>query len=310
MIWHSYYSQGQIPHATADKGSFWWKDLLHLCDKFRGIATCTVGNGSTVLFWLYVWNGFFLQEKLPRLFTFAKNQKISVAAFLSTPDMSTLFHLPLSEQAYQEFQELQEIIQSVQMTQTDKDQWHYIWGSSKYTSKSFYNHLYKDFHPPKPFLWIWKSRCCNKLRVFSWLLLMDRLNTRSLLKRKKFKIDGNNYNCILCTTQREETALHLFFTCPFATSCWQQIGIQWQHGNPFFQMLEIAKQSLNCNFFMEIFIITTWHIWKIRNGHIFENCPTTLSLWKRNFKSECLIQAHRMKDSLKTPFLTWSNSLT
>ena len=128
---------------------------------------------------------FFLQEKLPRLFTFAKDQKISVAAFLSTPDMSTLFHLPLSEQAYQEFQELQEIIQSVQMTQTDKDQWHYIWGSSKYTSKSFYNHLYKDFHPPKPFLWIWKSRCCNKLRVFSWLLLMDRLNTRSLLKRKK-----------------------------------------------------------------------------------------------------------------------------
>jgi len=185
MIWHSYYSQGQIPHATADKGSFWWKDLLHLCDKFRGIATCTVGNGSTVLFWLDVWNGFFLQEKLPRLFTFAKNQKIPVAAFLSTPDMSTLFHLPLSEQAYQEFQELQEIIQSVQMTQTDKDQWHYIWGSSKYTSKSFYNHLYKDFHPPKPFLWIWKSRCRNKLRVFSWLLLMDRLNTRSLLKRKK-----------------------------------------------------------------------------------------------------------------------------
>ena len=185
MIWHSYYSQGQIPHATADRGSFWWKDLLHLCDKFRGISACTVGNGSTLLLWLDVWNGFFLQEKLPRLFTFAKDQKISVAAFLSTPDMSTLFHLPLSEQAYQEFQELQEIIQSVQMTQTNKDQWHYIWGSSKYTSKSFYNHLYKDFHPPKPFLWIWKSRCCNKLRVFSWLLLMDRLNTRSLLKRKK-----------------------------------------------------------------------------------------------------------------------------
>jgi hypothetical protein len=50
MIWHSHYSQGHIPHASADKGSFWWKDLLHLCDKFRGIAKCTVGNGTTVLF--------------------------------------------------------------------------------------------------------------------------------------------------------------------------------------------------------------------------------------------------------------------
>ena len=104
MIWHSYYSHGQIPHATADKGSFWWKDLLHLCDKFRGVASCIIGDGSTVLFWLDVWNGHYLQEKLPRLFTFAKDQKISVADFLTAPDKAVHFHLPLSEQAYHEFQ--------------------------------------------------------------------------------------------------------------------------------------------------------------------------------------------------------------
>jgi hypothetical protein len=75
MIWHSYYSQGQIPHATADKCSFWWNDLLHLCDKFRGVAVCKVGCGTTVLFWLDFWNGHWLQEKLPRLFSFARNQK-------------------------------------------------------------------------------------------------------------------------------------------------------------------------------------------------------------------------------------------
>jgi len=87
---------------------------------------------------------FFPPRRLPRLLTFAKDQKLSGAAFLSTPDMSTLFHLPVLEQAYQEIQELQEIVQSVQVTQTNKIQWHYIWGPSKYTSKSFYNHLYKD----------------------------------------------------------------------------------------------------------------------------------------------------------------------
>jgi hypothetical protein len=26
MIRHSHYSQGHIPYASADKGSFWWKD--------------------------------------------------------------------------------------------------------------------------------------------------------------------------------------------------------------------------------------------------------------------------------------------
>ena len=137
---------------------------------------------------------------------------------------------------------------------------------------------------------------------------MDRLNTRSLLKRKNFKIEGNNYNCILRTTQRVETAFHLFFTCPFAASCWQQIGVQWQLGNPFFQMLESAKQNFGHKFFMETFIIAAWHIWKQRNGLIFENSLASIDIWRRNFKNECFTQAHRMKGTLKTPFLAWSNS--
>lgn len=68
------------------------------------------------------------------------------------------------------------------------------------------------------------------MRVFTWLLLMDRLNTKNLLKRKKFKIEGNNYNCILCTSHREKIAMHLFF----AASCWEKLRIQWQRGIPFF----------------------------------------------------------------------------
>jgi hypothetical protein len=305
MIWHSHYSQGHIPHAYADRGSFWWRDLLHLCDKFRGIASCTVGNGSTVLFWLDVWNDHFLQEKLPRLFTFAKNQKISVAEFLSVADLTPHFHLPLSEQAYEEYQELLGIVQNIQIGQGDKDQWHYIWRSTKYAAQNYYRHLHKQIQPPKPFLWIWSSRCCNKLRVFSWLLLMDRLNTRNMLKRRRYKLEGNNYNCVLCSAQREETAFHLFFSCPFALECWQTIGIQWQLNAPFFQMMELARQDFNHHFFMEIFIIATWHIWKQRNGKIFENCQASIDSWKRNIKEECSLQAQRMKASLKLHFLAW-----
>jgi hypothetical protein len=137
---------------------------------------------------------------------------------------------------------------------------------------------------------------------------MDRLNTRNLLKRKKFKIEGEDYNCVLCASNREETAMHLFFTCSFANSCWHMIGIQWQIGSPFFQMLELARRDFNHSFFMEIFIIATWQIWKQRNGLIFENCPANTNMWKRNFKDECFNQALRMKDFLKTPFLNWVNN--
>jgi hypothetical protein len=67
LSWNTHYSNGEVPHATKDRGSFWWKDLLKLCDLFRGIATCQVGDGTMVLFWSDVWNNHLLQQKFPRL---------------------------------------------------------------------------------------------------------------------------------------------------------------------------------------------------------------------------------------------------
>jgi hypothetical protein len=57
---------------------------------------------------------------------------------------------------------------------------------------------------------------------------MDRLNTRNILKMKKYKIEGNNYNCILCNGNMEETAFHLFFSCPLSKACQDYQGIQWR----------------------------------------------------------------------------------
>ena len=56
LIWNAHYPNGQVPHATTDRGSFWWRDILKLCDLFRGIVECKIGDGSTVLFWSDLWN--------------------------------------------------------------------------------------------------------------------------------------------------------------------------------------------------------------------------------------------------------------
>jgi hypothetical protein len=130
LIWHAHYSNGQIPHATTEKGSFWWRDILKLCDLFRGIANCNIGDGSTVLFWSDLWNGNVMQIKYPRLFSFARNKKISVSQFLTNNNLDQ-FHLPLSEQAYQEYQSLQGYIQTIQVQPNTKDSWHYIWGDQQ-----------------------------------------------------------------------------------------------------------------------------------------------------------------------------------
>jgi hypothetical protein len=49
LLWKSYY-QENVPHAMQPVGSFWWRDIFKLTPIFRGIASCQVGNGTTVLF--------------------------------------------------------------------------------------------------------------------------------------------------------------------------------------------------------------------------------------------------------------------
>jgi hypothetical protein len=56
MVWNSYYTNGKLPQSSNFVGSFWWKDILKLCDLFRGVAKCTIKKGTTMLFWHDLWN--------------------------------------------------------------------------------------------------------------------------------------------------------------------------------------------------------------------------------------------------------------
>jgi hypothetical protein len=131
-----------------------------------------------------------------------------------------------------------------------------IFGATpNYTATRFYHLPYKNVHPPRSFIWLWDSSCANKIKVFAWLLLMDRLNVRNILRRKKHKLQGNNYNCVLCTASCEETTFHLFFSCPFSLECWRHLGIMWRFNLDFHPMMEYTKEHHNNSFFMETFII-------------------------------------------------------
>jgi hypothetical protein len=116
----------EVPHTTKGRGSFWWKDVLKLCEVFRGIAMCKVVDGTTILFRSGVWNDHLLQNKFHRLYSFVKNKNVSVAQFLLNNMIEEQFHLPLSIPAYQEYQEMQQIIQQIQISNTKRGTWQYI----------------------------------------------------------------------------------------------------------------------------------------------------------------------------------------
>jgi hypothetical protein len=198
---------------------------MKLSPIFRGIAHCKIGMGDTSLFWKDEWSNGIMKDMYPCLFSFVQNEDLSVKEFCSTIDILDNFHLPLSPEAFQQYQEIQHLTQEINLIQNTNDVWTYQWGDY-FSSRKYYKFVYRSVSPPATFSWIWKSNLWPKLKVFSWLLMVDRLNTRNMLKRRHLNI-GNDYSCPPCSTGEEETLEHLFFSCSFSASCWLTLNINW-----------------------------------------------------------------------------------
>src|SRR3954470_9174420 len=98
----------------------------------------------------------------------------------------------------EELRRLQRAAAEVQMTAGLKDSWDTIWQRGRLVSSAFYLFCFRDEVADTAFQWIWKSSCTNKWKVFAWLLLSDRLNTRNMLRRRGMTLQDNNYGCLLC----------------------------------------------------------------------------------------------------------------
>jgi hypothetical protein len=198
--------------------------------------------------------------------------------------MQTFIHQP--QQANLELQQLHRIMKYIQMNTQGKDVWSYIWGTNNYASKKYYSLYFKSIEVPKPFQWIWKSKVTKKLKIFIWLVFRDRINSRNILKRKNYSIEGDDYNCVLCNLNIEEYTYHLIFQCPFSAWCWNYLGIHWDHNLYFFDTIQKTRNDNRLEFFMEVFLAVAWEI-----------LPT---LW-----SKFCIDYREILD-----FLSWINSLS
>lgn len=127
LIWAKYYTS-KVPQGSREVGSFWWKDILRLNVLYRGIAVCSIGDGSTVMFWDDLWSGTVLSQEFPRLHSFALDQSISVKCSMEFENLDDLFSLLLSIEAFQEYQLLQTKLQDIHYDGLASDNWTFIWG--------------------------------------------------------------------------------------------------------------------------------------------------------------------------------------
>ena len=304
LVW-SLYDTASPPHAQTKRGSFWWRDVFSLVDIYRSISSCDIRDGKSVLFWKDFWHSEgMLCSNFPRLFSYALNEDISVGEIVSSSDIYSLFALPLSVQADAELVQLQELNQQVTLLPQGPDVRIFQWGNANYTASKLYNFMFGAFPIDPAIQEIWKSKCLPKLRVFSWLLLMDRLNTKELMQRKHWQIDSGTH-CMLCNSHQEESRDHLFFSCSFAKSCWDMISIRWENNLNISARFSTAKRQFRGPCFMEIVACAAWNVWKERNDFIFRNQRPSLARWRVRFQSDISLHQFRVKETLVQPLLDW-----
>jgi hypothetical protein len=299
-----------VPHAEKLCGSFWWKDIMRLEDNFREVAQISPGNGTSFLFWLDKWklDGSYvpLCQRFPRLFSYVLDDKMSASQVYMFEDRASLFHLPLSAQAYGELGELQRLLDDHPLS-GEKDAWTFQWGDT-YRPSKFYAHIHAHLQAPPVFKWLWKSACIMKLKVFAWLLLSDRLNTRDLLVRRNWKVTEDKH-CVLCVTRSYEDRFHLFFECNFSQRVWNYLQIDWSSGMDIQGVVSAARRNFNKPFFMEVLIVACWHIWKQRNGRIFQHERPTFARWRAGFLHDISLLQYRIKSKHRDSLLNWISNL-
>lgn len=238
LTWQFYYNTSKVPHLRRPVGSFWWKDVSSLKELFRSIARCQVGDGRSVSFWMDMWDLGVPMLTFPQLFASVRDRKVSVLNFYTNPTDRN-FALPLSLVASGQWNQLDNMLDSILLSELTPDQWTYVWGNNTFSSKQAYKTIAGIREAPWPFTWLWKASCREHHKFFFWLLLLDRLNTRNIMRRKNQHLDS--YDCVLSNTSTEETLEHLFFSCHFSQWCWRFVNLQWPNITGVLDRVEEAK---------------------------------------------------------------------
>jgi hypothetical protein len=246
------------------------------------------------------------KDVFPHLYSFVLNEDCSVLQYTEREQNSNHFFIPMSEEAGSELIELQNAIAQTNRDISSADQWSYVWGQSTYHVKKFYDFFFREVIPNPCLPLIWKTKCVMKQKVFAWLLVRDRLNTRDMLCRRQCPIPDNK--CVVCH-QVQETRDHLFFDCRFSTKCWSILGIHWDRSLELSGRIERAASTWRGSFFLEYVKIGAWNIWKQRNRKHFDSVTPSAQSWLVNFSVDSDLLCSRVKPEHKTIITSFVASL-
>ena len=146
--------------------------------------------------------------------------------------------------------------------------------SGEYSAASFYKLLVSAGRIRWNYMEIWRAAAPSKVKIFTHLLLKDKILTREVLRRRGLQVAEN---CVMCDEGALETAHHLFFQCANAVGVWEHFsGIKknmhtmhdtWEESKQFY----CTSTMRNKNEWVVKFMAILWSIWRQRNELIFRS---------------------------------------
>lgn len=186
-----------------------------------------IGDGRKTLFWHDKWiNSVILKEEFPRLFLISENQSAQVASMGYWENSQWTWDLhwrrPFRPHDLQEWASLLALLNQTQLVEEKEDcvQWSHH-SSGLFSVKCFYSEFMKISGPTSntTLAKIWKGLVPLRIEIFSWLAIMEKINTRQKLFSLNI-LPESEALCVFCNSSIE-SASHLLLHCSFANHLWK-----------------------------------------------------------------------------------------
>lgn len=180
------------PKSWMANGSFFWNQLVKIKPLFHWCAHWLVGDSKSISYWYDSWHEGHPIRALKDGIIRPRMQGISLR------EMLTKWPLVLSVP-----------VNSIPVFNDQEDLLIWRWSQDgRYSSASVYKILSSAGKVKWRFMVIWRSFAPSKVRIFTYLLLHNRLLTREGMPRRNMNCDEQ---CPMCSDCQLETAFHLIF---------------------------------------------------------------------------------------------------
>ncbi|XP_020967371.1 uncharacterized protein LOC110266736 [Arachis ipaensis] len=286
-----------------------WRDICQLQisesqlrEKMISGLSMELGNGRTIRFWEDSWlPPGVLKDMFPRLFSVSTLQGSVIGDCGFWDGLVWIWSFQWRRELFQWeldlVHQLHELLQSVKPTNGKEDG--VVWKFDKtgvYSTASFGKVLQAEVLPEEITSYsftsaVWKGLVPPRVELFTWFVLVGRVNTKDRLCRFRV-IPQHDNRCVLCD-KAEENVFHLFLECETTWKVWcawlLALGRQWSLPGTlkdhFESWTKLSIRKVDRKRWFIGFFAVIWTTWLERNGRLFRDHTSSMEdIINRSFR--------------------------